>query len=458
MDKLKVYLAQIKKHHFWILTGLVLIVAAVVWSTATSQLQAKFAENERTIKSKYNLLNGIAGNNPNQRYIEALKGEEGKIRKQVFGATEVAFKQQAQVLPWPDAVKDIAKLRPTEDIPLPLLENYQNLVVRAELERIAEKLRLKREAKGANPNPNAPPMGIGGVEGGLRNFEGIVDWRQEDRDRLLQRYEMNSRPSTIRVRVTQEDFWAFESLVEIVNHLNKDATDTNNAIIKRIELLDIAQWATRRAQSDPGATIQVAHHEAEPGMGGPAGLEAEVVRLPNEAAAPGDNQQKRDPDMALLDGRYLDANNKPVSAENALGYFRREDPNATPKVGVPPFAEFKQMAVVMKFLMDQRKLPDLLAECANSPLPIEVRQVLMHFSDTDVKDAQQGGARAGRGERGPFDAEIEVRGIVYLYNEPDEKKLGTGSAPNPAQRSFGVPTPGAAEEAPQTPVYSEQQF
>ena len=38
-------------------------------------------------------------------------------------------------------------------------------------------------------------------------------------------------------------------------------------------------------------------------------------------------------------------------------------------------AEFKRMPVYLHITMDQREVARLLVECANSPLPIEVRQL-----------------------------------------------------------------------------------
>ncbi len=437
MDKIKVYFAAIMKHHFWVLLGLLVIVSLVTWSMGTRAVQARFEENQRRIKGVYTTLLGFQhGKVPNDKYINALKTEEQKIKRQVVKATDVAFKSQQKVLPWPEAVKAIESLHPTDEISPMLRDNYQNLVARPDLERIFEKIHLRKEK--VNPNP----MG-GGRD--VKEFTGIVDWKFEDRDRLMKRYTMNSRPSTIHVRVVQEDFWAFESLVDIVLTLNRDATDNGNAVIKRIDMLDLAQWATRHAQEAPGAELQgVELEKRDPsGFGAPmSGAEKALVPLPDRASVAGD-KTNQDPDLVLLDGRYLDADNKPVGAEAALGYFRREGGGAGPAPGTPPFAEFKQMAVLVKILMDQRKLPELMAACANSPLPIEVRQVLMTFTDSDGKQQlQEPGVKS---DRNPFDAEIEIRGIVYIYNEPDEKRLGTGSAANPAKRSFGVPVPGGSE-------------
>ena len=51
MDKVKVYLKVLKKHHFWVLAAVVVIVSASVWSSATGQLEAKFKSDKSKIES-----------------------------------------------------------------------------------------------------------------------------------------------------------------------------------------------------------------------------------------------------------------------------------------------------------------------------------------------------------------------------------------------------------------------
>jgi hypothetical protein len=178
---------------------------------------------------------------------------------------------------------------------------------------------------------------------------------------------------------------------------------------------------------------------AMPGMPGGGGADA---GMPGAGGAADAGAAAASADAALLDGRYLDDQGKPMKGD-----------------GTGPYAEFKQMFVYMRFLMDQRKLPDLLAACANAPLPIEARQVRVHIGDQDKSVG--GGAGGGPGmmmpgmdmgggmpqmmggdgkvETGPYDSVVELSGIIYLYNPPDIAKLGTGSSSDPSQRSFSVP-------------------
>ena len=168
--------------------------------------------------------------------------------------------------------------------------------------------------------------------------------------------------------------------------------------------------------------------------------------------------------------RYVDAKGNP------LGYSAPE-----------PFAEFKIMPFEMHLLMDQRKIPDFLASCANSPIPVEVRQVGIVSMEQPVTSPNGGGGigggeggmprgnmmggnrmmppggrmmgegggmpgpmnrqprpnpRGGEGGGGagndlgtvvemrPEDLRVEVRGVIYIFNKPDRAKVGQ-AAPAP---------------------------
>ena len=58
-----------------------------------------------------------------------------------------------------------------------------------------------------------------------------------------------------------------------------------------------------------------------------------------------------------------------------LNQFRYVDQQGNPLAAdaKPPFAEFKMMPVYMKLIINQMKLPELLAKCANSAMSSRFR-------------------------------------------------------------------------------------
>ena len=51
----------------------------------------------------------------------------------------------------------------------------------------------------------------------------------------------------------------------------------------------------------------------------------------------------------------------------------------------------------------------------------------------------RGGVQGDQLELTTFDAQVDLRGIIYLYNPPDPAKLGSGSSSAPTNRPLGIP-------------------
>ena len=146
--------------------------------------------------------------------------------------------------------------------------------------------------------------------------------------------------------------------------------------------------------------------------------------------------------QALIEGRYVDDKGMPLSA-TAAEYPYTEH----------PYAEFKMMPIRMNLVMDQRRLPKLLVECANSNMPIEICRVrVLKGTDGATRSRARTGRGGGRGmmemgpmrgrmgggnavrtldaptEAGTHDVPVEIYGLISIYNPPDREKLGTGAA------------------------------
>jgi hypothetical protein len=51
-----------------------------------------------------------------------------------------------------------------------------------------------------------------------------------------------------------------------------------------------------------------------------------------------------------------------------------------------------------------------------------------------------GEAALANAEPPPYDCKVDLRGIVYIYNDPSLNEIGTGSAEAPAKRRTGLPS------------------
>ncbi|HJT32953.1 MAG TPA: hypothetical protein VJ783_13005 [Pirellulales bacterium] len=473
MDQVKVYLGVAKKHHFWILVVLIIIIAIVVWMMATSNLAKAFAANKSAIESAKQSVEKAAATGedgllPNRLFKEKVDGMHEGLKQKVYEAWVKLYDRQKDLFQWPDM--DVGRgqpynigkeVKPGYDVPIPgfALRAFNEQYVKNEWKELFESVKIRRPKEAADGDEDAEEggllagagqaLGIGGAEAPVE-YEGLVVWPQESRDEIIERYYTDGTPSSLKVRLAQEDYWLFESLIGVINEVNKGAEDSRKAPIKKIEALDVAQWAIANEKDGASALVTPDAGAGPPATGGkpaangPAG-NIEVPKPPEAgggapaAAAAG----AANDDQALLDGRYIDDKGEPI---------RSTGPTSDPYAG--PYAEFKQVFVHMRLIMDQRKLPELIAACANASLPVETREVRVRSLDAAGPSGNRnalggflgmggmfgGGNREGEVETLNYDALIELSGVIYLYNVPDLAKLGGGTSGSPAKRFFGVPS------------------
>ena len=104
MDKLKDFLMILKKYHFWVLCGIVLVTTLVLWWMATSSLAERYQTEKAAVDSKFKALTKIEVNHPNQLVIDKIREQDKALRQDVFSAWEVLYRQQKETNPIPVAL------------------------------------------------------------------------------------------------------------------------------------------------------------------------------------------------------------------------------------------------------------------------------------------------------------------------------------------------------------------
>ncbi len=248
---------------------------------------------------------------------------------------------------------------------------------------------------------------------------------------------MAAPPTTKELLYVQENLWVYHALLDIIARVNETATGHYNAKIKDINMLAIARHAAQefQAASAPGKIYLPA---AQSGASTPAAQ-------PLSTSLGGKGTASNAALLAVQDeGRYVDAKGQPLAAGAAA----------------PP--EFKRMPIYLQVMMDQREVSLLLAECANSPLPVEVHQVRINPASLSKKNklgvfGGKRGAASNPGQDGggdqdlnPYDMPVEVFGIIYIYNRPNRAKLDViGQAPGAEPSATSEPaTEPVGEEKP----------
>jgi hypothetical protein len=192
-------------------------------------------------------------------------------------------------------------------------------------------------------------------------------------------------PTSRQIWVTQEDLWAYETLLRVIASTNKErgATRPDNTAIRVIQSLEVGAPAAM-AMAQESMILMPA--DAMP-AGGEVPMGPEGGAYGREGGMPGEGV---DMDAMLLQNRYIDAEGKPITdASTGMG------------------TEFRRLPIRMVLMMDERWLPKVLVECANSPLPIEVQRLRINREKSGVDKENQAfdlgpsaGAGPGMGGRG----------------------------------------------------------
>ncbi len=291
MDKLKAFLAVLKKQHFWVLCGLVLILGMAGWAWATSTLSAQYKANRNKIEGTYKDLDQLRSKEQeNTDTIKGVSDEAVKLKRIVATAwADVYAEQRDQVLRWPkvlgeDFLRIVPQLAPNEEIPVDQRERYWNYA-RLEFPRLLEIIdarsyKDKTDLVPPNDPGRGPRGGKGGPLGGGRQrpaddpnlpppHDYKVFWDNADQQAIDTRLEWSNTPTTQEVRQTQEDLWVYQALLTIIKHLNERADGHHNAKVKEIRSLLIGREAALHFQAGM-AEGRIEHPEAA----GPPGARA----------------------------------------------------------------------------------------------------------------------------------------------------------------------------------------
>jgi hypothetical protein len=273
----------------------------------------------------------------------------------------------------------------------------------------------------------------GGVEDAVEEPDFIVIWA----DQQLIRAELAPRttPSAKRIWKTQEDLWVYEALLQIIANTNQaaHADRFSNAAVRVIQSLEVGRAAAQASRGTgridmlvSGATSGGSDPRLEGGgaaygsgeRGGGESMMSEGYYGGGERGGRGGVTV--DDDLELFNNRYVGADGAPIP---------------DPGDGNPAAfgTEFKRLPVRMTLTMDARWLPQLIAECANAPLQVEVQEVRIN---PEGGGGSMGGGRGGRGggyemstslegqemvpEAEPNVKTVILQGIVYIFNPPTD--------------------------------------
>ena len=314
-------------------------------------------------------------------------------------------------------------------------------------------------------------------ESANQEVRGVVDWPTPEIFTIIT--WAGQSPYSGQIWLAQEEVWVYESLINVVRNVNRrmEATGPHNAPIKRIQAMLIGKNAASIVGS-PGILEPLG---SSTGMGMGMGMDS-MDPAGAGSVSPGGDMSMMDGGMAsgsmteedtvayLTKYRYVDKEMKPLSDSDA-----------------PPFLEFNMMPVCLELIVDQRKIPDILVECANSTMPIDIKLVRYNpaYARTGLLGRSMGAGMDGMGDMGGSMAGgpggamggsrgagaggmgadamgqaadalssfevggkigvygsdavmIQIVGVIYIYNEPDPTLLAAGADAQESGLESGV--------------------
>lgn len=416
MDKLQVFLALLKKHYFWVLCTLILLFSTFAWMTAVGNIETEAASNQQRIESALADAQQVANTSqhPNDQITAAYNAQTAKLRQEVLQVWNSLYKKQRDtVLQWPPAlgegfIKHVDSVAFMDDIPVDYRDIYMNYIKTrwAELPKIIKARPATVDETAARPRPSARTA--------IPDY--IVVW--VDQERIRKDLFSVESPTTPWVWITQEDLWIYETLLNIIKKTNTGAIGPHNAVISTINAMNVGKSAAQEA-GGKGQRISM-------GGGGDAAADSAG------SSAGGSSDGAAD---GMLNGRYVDAVGIPL--EN--GSTARDD-------------EYKRIPVRLILRMDPREVPQLILNCANAALPVEIQQVRVNVeqggsSDAAIKGPELSAEDRAAGRKTPH-VEVSLQGVIYIFNPPKPEKLGfepeaanTGTATEAFSTEGGTETP-----------------
>lgn len=433
MDKLKPFLAGLRKHHFWILCGMVILIGLGIWKVATADLSSRFETRKQKLTGDLSSVQQIKSNpaHPNDETLKAFEQDIGRLSDEVLAAWQVLYQDQKERNQWPKELGEtflnyINFLPPDGEIPMDLRDAYARFISNhfPEMEKIVDVLRFP-EILGPDGKPLATNLlgaagaytptsymsgmgmsgmgmessmmgsmsgsygaemgsygdmgGYGGGTSGLAarpnpNMIGIVDWSNSDRQRIKSQFVWSRTPSSKEVRLRQQDLWVYAALLRIIARTNEDvgATTFDNAAVKRILNLEIGKDAIRSIRNTENKVLNI-RTGGTGAMGDMMGMSGSMYGMESMGSMGSMDMPMGSGSM----GMGMSGSGSSLTPPDPANY-RFVDLDGKPLLATDPrpFEEFEMMPVRMLVYMDQRRIPNLLVHCANSDMRVDVQRVI----------------------------------------------------------------------------------
>lgn len=301
---------------------------------------------------------------------------------------------------------------------------------------------------GGSSGSFGPPMGSGGssAAGGTSDDRPpVVNWNPANQGYWFGKTTVftgrngntspTNVPTTHQVMYLQEDLWVLEAVFSVIKGVNGDADANDLANIKTIDHILVGPSAGELGKiSSLDETASVPSGMAG---GNSRNMSMDMMKsMSGSGASSGANANKPAPSADPAHRRYVDRDYKLLESTAFHSALTASSPSEA------YLQVAKRIPVRLGFQMKEAALIDLLAQCANSNPPIEVRQVRINRHKPEAGSDGEGGSGSGGGANPaggmPVMAGMGGGGASMSLGDPSRRGGRSNQAEAPSADVIGV--------------------
>lgn len=438
-----------KKYYFWPVCLIALGLALFIWSSSTGTLDKTFTSNESNYIQSKTSVDNIPTNPPNEKAIKAVERKKITLMHNVYNAWELLYNKQNEHNQWPEIIINDRQVDFNADkISGEGAEQYRYRIVE-EFKKMIETLHpiSERDKNGVSIDDeigrvtanmdSATAELANAVENSEEKTQTVstkkelVVWAEKDIEDLIETHFSWQRiPTTLQIRVAQEDFWIFKNIIDAIKTLNEGVDNRSAASLKEIRSLLIASDAVEKFQARQETGFFNEKTFSKTGAGGDddmrEGSEAGESGTDSSAGGEGGEALKKE-FRELYNFRYVDKNGKGLTAEqyNASINYSSAGINVSKTRNIP---------VYMSLVIKQNRLSDLMSLLTNAEKPVSIKLVLINpgqgwtpsFDFSRFEDASADG-EGGEGGEGVSRGRAPVGKASRGRGQKNNERLSAGN-------------------------------
>ena len=351
MDQVKEFLRQVVKYRFWISIAVATLFAGGAYVLGSGPIQKNTEDTTAKINSAAkDVQNYTSSSVPTADFEPVVAQKTEVLTKDVDVAWKELYERQAPLLTWPESVA-------------------------SRFQKWGRKWPEEADASGVQlaiiDYVYAYPAYVKTVFETFKPFnyetgEGIVASAPSEMLLRPTTFDLNKRaPKLNEVWSSQERLWVQRTVLEVVNNVNRNATDWESAYLKEIKALEVGNIIAQDQKSlakgdvleaaDPIVAPDEPEEDAEGGgdMGSGSGGSMMMSAMMGSAMGSGSGGMLGS-GMGGMGG---------VQVSQDVLFLKPEGTT-----------QYKILPIMITVLIDQDHVQDLLVELENSPMTIEVKE------------------------------------------------------------------------------------